>query len=238
MQAVSPVMRQTVTQTARMTGKHRSPGRGRSTAVALFALAAFGLTGIYGPPVMAQDRPDALVLYRQGQFQQAVTITLQELEENPSNLDAYTVLGWSLLALNRLDDALEYGRRGMQVSRFDHRIVHILGETNYRLGNYLEALQFFQDYAALAPAGRQIDQVYYLMGEIFIRFEEYNHADIALTTAMTLNDTRPAWWARLGYAREMAGDTEGARTAYREALERNPNLPEARSGLDRVSASN
>lgn len=188
----------------------------------------------FGALVGAQDRPDALVLYRQGQYQQAVTVTLQELEENPANLDAYTVLGWSLLALNRLDDAVTYSRQAMQFSRFDHRIIHILGEALYRRGDYLEALQFLQEYAALVSEGRQIDQVYYLMGEIFIRFEEFNHADIALTTAVHLTAGRAAWWSRLGYAREMAGDPASAADAYREALQRNPALTEAREGLDRV----
>lgn len=207
----------------------RSGGRTLTLYAVLVVLAA-----VVTAPTIAQDRPDALVLYRQGRFQDAVNVTLQELEENAANLDAYTVLGWSLLALNRLEDALDYGQRAMRVSRFDHRIVHILGETNYRLGNYVEALQFLQDYAALAPAGRQIDQVYYLMGEVFLRFEEYNHADIALTTAVHLNGDRAAWWSRLGLARERAGDDAGAGEAYRQALQRNPGHAEARAGLERT----
>lgn len=186
--------------------------------------------------VPAQERPDALVLYRQGQYERAVNVTLEELGENPRNLDAYTVLGWSLLALGRYDDALEYGRRGLEVSRFDHRIVHIVGEANYQLGNNVEALQYLQNYAALAPRGTLIDEVYYLMGEIHIRLEEYHHADIAITTAVFLDGTRGRWWARLGYAREMAGSPEFALEAYRSALERNPNLIEAQRGLDRLTA--
>ncbi len=200
-----------------------------TVSAVLTAVALVGVSPVYG-----QDRPDALVLYRQGRYQDAVNVTLQELQENAANLDAYTVLGWSLLALNRLEDALEYGQRGLGVSRFDNRIVHIVGEAHYRLGNYAEALQFFQDYAALAPAGRQIDQIYYLMGEVFLEFEEYNHADIALTKAVYLNGTRPVWWARLGYARERAGHPASAIAAYREALERNPDLPEAAAGLARI----
>jgi len=182
----------------------------------------------------AQDRADALVEYRQGRYANAAEITLQEIAEDPANLDAYTVLGWSLLALGRYEDALEYGLAGLRVSRFDHRIVQIVGEANYRLENELEALEYFQDYAALAPTGNQISEVYYLMGEILLSLEEYHHADIAFTTAVFLSDDRPQWWARLGYAREMAGSGEYAATAYREALSRNPNLLEAQRGLERV----
>jgi len=198
-----------------------------------FAVALLVLVVTTG--AVAQTRPDALVLYRQGQYERAVDVTLQELAEDAGNLDAYTVLGWSLLALRRYEEALEYGMRGLDVSRFDHRIVHIVGEANYRQGNNLEALQYLQNYAALAPRGTLIDEVYYLMGEIHLRLEEYHHADIALTTAVFLDDTRGQWWARLGYAREMAGSPEYAREAYENALARNPGLIEAQRGLERTA---
>jgi tetratricopeptide (TPR) repeat protein len=185
--------------------------------------------------VTAQSRPDALELYRQGRFDQAVEVTLQEIRDNPSNLDAYTVLGWSLLALNRDAEALEYGLAGLQVSRFDHRIVNIVGEAHYRMGSYTDALQYMQNYAALAPTGSLIDETYFVMGEIHIRLEEYHHADIALTTAVHLNANRAQWWARLGFAREMAGSPDHAAAAYQEALRRNPALIEAQRGLDRVT---
>jgi tetratricopeptide (TPR) repeat protein len=184
--------------------------------------------------VAAQTRADALELYRQDRFAEAVEVTRQELVENPANLDAYTVLGWSLLALERDQEALEAGLQGLQVSRFDHRLLNIVGEAHYRLGNDLEALQYMQNYAAVAPTGSLIDEVYYVMGEIHLRLEEYHHADIALTTAVYLNSNRPQWWARLGYAREMAGSPEYATQAYQQALERNPNLIEAQRGLDRI----
>ncbi len=203
--------------------------RFRPAILALAYLA--GVTAV----ALAQDRPDALELYRQGRYEQAVDVTLQELQDNPANLDSYTVLGWSLLALDRYEEALEYGLQGLQVSRFDHRIVNIVGEAHYRLGHYKEALQYMQNYAALAPTGSLIDEVYYVMGEIHIRLEEYHHADIALTTAVYLNASRAQWWARLGYAREMAGSPEYAADAYRQALQRNPALIEAQRGLDRVA---
>lgn len=193
------------------------------------------LTAVVVGALPAQNRPDALELYRQRQYEEAVRVTIEELSENPANLDAYTVLGWSLLALRRFDDALRYGEQGLAVSRFDNRLVHIVGEANFRLGNYLEALQYLQNYAALAPTGNLIDEVYYTMGEIHLQLEEYNHADIALTTAVFLQGTRAQWWSRLGYAREMAGHSELAERAYRAALERNPGLIEAQRGLSRVT---
>lgn len=207
-------------------------GAARSVA-RLSGILVFVLVAVSS--ISAQDRADALELYRQDRFQEAVEVTREELAENPANLDAYTVLGWSLLALNRHEDALEAGLQGLQVSRFDHRLLNIVGESHFRLGNDTEALQYLQNYAAVAPAGSLIDEVYYVMGEVHLRLEEYHHADIALTTAVFLESGRAQWWARLGYAREMAGSLEYAAEAYREALDRNPNLIEAQRGLERVA---
>lgn len=198
------------------------------------AVAAFLMAAIAAAPVIGQTRPDALVLYRQGQFERAVDVTLQELRENPNNLDSYVVLGWSLLELRRFSDALEYGQQAQRVSRFDHRILHILGEAHYGLGNYTQALQLFQEYAALYPQGRFIAGVYFLMGEVFYRFGEYHHADMAFTKAVHHNPAPALWWNRLGAAREQAGSRRLAVEAYQAALQRNPGLLEARRALERL----
>jgi tetratricopeptide (TPR) repeat protein len=200
--------------------------------LACIVLALVLGTGVAG----AQENRDALELYRNGNYEQAVEVTLQEIEEQPRNMDAYTVLGWSLLSLRRYEDALQYGLRALEISRFDSRIVHIVAESHYYLGNYQDALGYFEEYVAIAPTGDLVDQVYYNMGEIFLRFGEYHHADAAFSTAVYLNDNVAAWWSRLGFAREQAGDYPYALEAYERALELNPNLAEAARGRERVQA--
>ena len=43
-----------------------------------------------------------------------------------------------------------------------------------------------------------------------------------------------AWWTRLAYARESAGDLQDAIVAYERALSLNSQLTDARRGLTRV----
>lgn len=188
-------------------------------------------------PIWAQDRPDALQLYRQGRYEEAAEVTLQELEETPRNMNSYTVLGWSLLALGRYQDALDYGMDALEVSRYDSRIVQIVSEAHYRMGNNLQALDYLEEYVAIAPTGDLIDQVYFFMGEVFMRLGEYNNADVAFSTAVYHNGDDARWWSRLGYAREQAGDLPFAQQAYEQALALDPGLTEASRGLDRVEAS-
>ncbi|MDR2483977.1 MAG: tetratricopeptide repeat protein [Treponema sp.] len=181
-----------------------------------------------------QIRPDALAEYRNGNSERAAAICKDEIRVNPRNLDAHVVICWSLIRLNRYQDALEYARLGRVISRYDPRVIEILGEINYYEGRNVEALQYFQEYINLAPEGARIETVYYFLGEIYIRLGRFRHADIALSTAVHWMPGNAAWWTRLAYARESAGDLQDAIAAYERALSLNSQLTDARRGLTRV----
>lgn len=202
---------------------------------ALFFLIAFSASSFLG----AQTKPDALELYRQGKFSEAVQVCLQELkdrgaDESKRRMDSYTVLGWSYLRLGEYNNALNYATQARNEVRYDIRIVEIEAEAQYNLGRNLEALSLFEEYISLSPTGERIDSVYYYMGEIFLRLAEFNHADIAFSTALYHSPQVARWWARLGYTREQNDDTDGAESAYLKALELKPSLEEAKVGLERV----
>lgn len=181
----------------------------------------------------SQER-DALKTYKEGNYEEAVEICRAELEVMPQRMDAYVVMCWSLIKLNRYEEALETARKAYRISPTDYRIIEILGEAHFFLGNNLEALQFFEQYVVIAPTGDRIDMVYYYMGEIFIRLGEFNHADISISTALYHNPNIARWWSRLGYAREMASDYTYALDAYKKALRLNATFPEAERGIQRV----
>lgn len=185
-------------------------------------------------PVFSQTRPDALAEYRNGNYEQAAAICRNEIAASRNNLEAHVVICWSLLRLNRYEEAMNYARAGLNLSRYDARVVEILGEINYYQGRNAEALQYFQEYVNLAPEGARIEMVYYFIGEIYIRLGRFRHADIALSTAVHWVPGNAAWWTRLAYARENAGDLAEAVTAYERALNLNSQLADARRGLDRA----
>jgi len=180
------------------------------------------------------NTPDALAEFRLGNFERSVQICRDEIEEHPGNLEAHVVICWALIRLNRFEEALRYARAGRALNRFDVRITQILGEIHYYLGRNNEALQFFQEYAANAPEGQRIAQVYFFMGEIFIRQGRFRHADIALSTAVHWLPNNASWWVRLGFTRENAGDLASATEAYQRALSLNSQLTDAQRGLERI----
>ena len=186
--------------------------------------------------LFAQEaKPDAAKEYRAKNYGAAVDICLAEINEGSATLDTYNVLLWSLNRQKRYRDTITYGQQASKKYR-DMRIIESMGVAYYYLGNYDRALTNFKAYAAELPTGAFIDDVYYFLGEIYIRKGEFNNADIALTTAVHHYPRSAMWWARLGYAREQALSFDAALAAYDQALKINKNNAEAKSGHDRVAA--
>jgi tetratricopeptide (TPR) repeat protein len=184
--------------------------------------------------VFPQTAPDALNEYRQNNFERSIQICRDEIAANPNNLESHVVICWSLIKLGRYDEALRFARTARSLNRYDARVAEILGEIYYYQGNNSEALQYFQEYVNTAPTGHRIEQGYYFIGEIYIRTGKFRHADIALSTAVHWMPSNAAWWTRLAYARENAGDYVQAVEAYEKAISLNSQLTDARRGLERV----
>ncbi|TVQ27081.1 MAG: hypothetical protein EA383_03640, partial [Spirochaetaceae bacterium] len=70
------------------------------------------LVGVLVLNLGAQER-DALGMFRQGRYVDAIEITSDELREDPSNRDAMTVQGWSLVALGRYREAAQVADSGL-----------------------------------------------------------------------------------------------------------------------------
>ncbi len=187
-------------------------------------------------PVFSQQSQDALELYRQGKYTESISVCLQEIEQNPNNIESHVVLCWALVRAARYEEADRWAEAGRQLSRYDPRLIEIQGESRYFRGLNEDALRLFQEYISYAPNGSRIAEVYFYMGEIYLRLARYRHADIALTTALQMESLNAPWWVRLGYAREMAKELRPALDAYNRALKLNPNLPDALRGRDRVIA--
>ncbi|MDR2767709.1 MAG: tetratricopeptide repeat protein [Treponema sp.] len=203
-------------------------------------------TDTAAPP--AARRPDALQNYRIGRdmesrnrmeeansyYAEAVRICLEEISRNNSNMDSYTVLTWSLLRQRRYTEVITWGERALVFNTNDYRIVETMGEAYFFLNDYAHSLAMMQRYTASMPRGDRASTAYFFMGEIYRNQKKYQHADIAYTTAVTLEGSMAVWWFRLGSVRESAGDYEQAVPAYERAVALTPNYREAVEALERV----
>jgi tetratricopeptide (TPR) repeat protein len=202
--------------------------RPRSIAVVIL------LTAAVVAPLCAQDKPDALELFRANKYAEAIKVCQQELGVSPNNIDSIVVMGWCYLRLQQYADALATGQKAVAINPNDPRAIQVIGEADVFLGKINDALTNLEEYVALRPNGDRIARVYWLMGECYIRLKEYQNADIAISTAVYYEQNNALWWARLGYARECANDLKWAADAYARALKLDPGLGDAQRGKESV----
>lgn len=187
--------------------------------------------------VYAQVKQDALVLYHNGKYKESIQVCEEELKENPNRVESYVVMCWSLVKNKQYAEAEQRANEGLAISPYDLRLIESLGEAKYYLGKNQSAMEQFQKYVSNASeSASRLGTAYYYMGEIFIKQARYQHADIALSSAVKKEPLLDSWWIRLGYAREMAGNYKEAAVAYDEALKLNSSSYEATRGRERVSS--
>ena len=186
--------------------------------------------------VFAQtQQKDALVLYHNGKYRESIQVCEEELKSDPTRIESYVVMCWSLVKNKQYAEAEQRATDGLVISPYDYRLIEILGEARYYLGKNNGAMEQFQKYvASTQDSGSRVGSAYYYMGEIYIRQGRYQHADISLSSAVKKEPLYENWWIRLGYAREMAGNYLEALDAYDEALRLNSSSVDASRGRDRV----
>lgn len=200
----------------------------------IFLLILLSFTNVYSQTSAKQD---ALVLYNNGKLREAIKVCEDEILENPNRVDSYVVMCWALVKNKQYAEAEQRATEGLVVSPYDLRLIEVLGEAKYYLGKNSGAMEQFQRYVANASDNSaRIGTAYYFMGEIFIKQARFQHADIALSSAVKKEPLIDKWWVRLGYAREQAGNYLESVNAYDEALRLNPSSIDASRGRERVSA--
>jgi Tetratricopeptide repeat. len=205
----------------------------------------FGIVALTA--LCAQDKPDALKLYRNGrdlettgrsgdaksQFEQSIEVCKLDLAENPKNMDAYTIYGWALIRLGKYQDTIDICNEALKITT-DSRITETLAESYFYLANYKESLKNMERYIDAAPKGERISTAYFFVGEIYRLNRQLNRAEIAYTAAVYLEPSISLWWYRLGTVRETIGDKASASDAYQRALKLRPDFKEASDALGRV----
>lgn len=206
------------------------------------------LTLIFAVSLHAQDKADALLLFKDGRtlldsgkqaeaavkFNQAIAVCDAEIAQDASRIDAYVVKCWSLFRLGRHEEVIAIGNKALTIA-YDYRIVEQVGESYFFVGDYASSVKYLQKYVDAMPQyGDRVPTAYFYLGENYVRMRKFLHADIAYTTAVYLEGSIARWWFRLGQAREMAGEPKSALAAYETALQKAPSYADAVAARDRL----
>ncbi|WP_409977320.1 tetratricopeptide repeat protein [Borrelia sp. RT1S] len=204
----------------------------------MFYLKMILLIFSYSGFLVAQNREDSLLLYREGRFQEAIINTQEELNRNPTNLDARVILVWSLIGAGEYKRAELESVKGLAIKRYDSRIIQALGESYFFQKQYKNALKYFQEYIGLDPNGARIMKVYNLMADSFYKLERYNESDFSYESALRFLPNNQNLLLKLSKARISSKNKILARKTLTTLLTLNPNHLEAKKLLEDIESSN
>ncbi len=195
-------------------------------------------------------KADALLPYKQGRdldvlgkrneaiakYQEAIVICDKEIAQDPTRMDSYTVKCWCLFRLERYRQVVDVGLLSLKI-KFDARIVEVMGEAFYYLGDDVNAIKYLQRYIDnVGEYGDRVPSAYFFMAESYLRQKRYDHADIAYSFAVYREANISRWWFRYASVVEILGEYKRAYELYSKALKLSPGLKEASDGMARVKA--
>lgn len=175
------------------------------------------------------------VLFDKGRYEEAVIECKKEIAVE-SNVVSYYVMGWSLMRLGKYEEVITEMLKAIDRHGRHRKVILNIAKAYYKTGEYEKAEQYYKEYIKNNPSGESIATVYYYLGEIFLVYKEYQHADIAFSTAVYIDKNKSHWLARLGYSRQQSGDYASAIEAYSRALKLDPGSQEALKGKKECEA--
>jgi len=169
-------------------------------------------------------------------FTSSLAAVEKALPSDPSSLDLVSLQCWNLFRLDRHKEVVTIAQKALQTAK-DYRIMETAAESLYFLDRSEEALQYFANYVELAPPkDDRMSSAYYYMGECYMKLKKYEHADIAFSTAVSMERNMYYWWYRLGAVKELLSQYKRAYESFGKALELNAGFAPAREGRSRVKA--
>ena len=169
-------------------------------------------------------------------FQRSLAMTERLLSKEPSNPDLQTLKTWNMFRLHRYVDTVVYAQSVLN-TREDHRVLETMAEALFFLNKNEEALSAFGRYFTIAPENDdRRSSAFYYVGEIYFRIKKYEHADIAFSTAVSMEKNMYYWWYRLGLVKEILGQYRRAYEAFNTSLSLKSNFKPALEARERVKA--
>jgi tetratricopeptide (TPR) repeat protein len=167
-------------------------------------------------------------LYSRGEFERAERVCRQIIAARPGDGDAHNILGVSLAALGRTEEAVAALRRATEINAGAASYYANLGDILRRAGRLDEASRAAERAIELQPDN---PQALNNLGIIHYELKQFDEAVASYRRAIELRPGMAEALNNLGNALRLTGDAEGARQAYRDALAQRAHYPEAHNNL-------
>jgi Flp pilus assembly protein TadD len=167
-------------------------------------------------------------LYGRGQYAPAARVCQQVITARPANADAHNILGVTLAAMGRTDDAVESLKRAIKLNGQAATYHANLGEVLRLAGRSEEALAALTEAVRIDPAN---PQALNNLGIIKYEQRKFSEAVDCYRQALKARPTMAEAQNNLGNALRMTGDIDGAVHAYQDALTLRASYPETYNNL-------
>lgn len=167
-------------------------------------------------------------LYSRGQYAQAQRVCRQIIDARPANADAHNILGVTLAALGKPDEAVTSLRRAIKLNAQAASYQANLGEILRQNGNLDEAEEALQSAVKIDPKNAQALNN---LGIIHYERRKFSEAVDFYRRALESRPNMAEALNNLGNALRQTGDIDGAMQAYQEALTYRAVYPEAYNNL-------
>ncbi len=167
-------------------------------------------------------------LFNERKYDQAERACRQIIAARPTNADAHNILGVTLNAVGRGDEAVESLRRAMELAPKAASIYGNLGEVLRQRGEVEEAAKVLEKAVELDPINSQA------LNNLAITFFDRGQPKRAVEYYRQAIEARPQMAEahnNLGNALRLTGDVDGAIQAYQDALIQRERYPEAYNNL-------
>ncbi len=169
-----------------------------------------------------------LTIQRNQDYQSAVTIWQDTLNKRPDNARAHIGLGFALVQLGRLPDAIAHYEQALQIKPDYLEAHNDFGTALMRQDRLIEAVDQYEQALRLKPDYAQAhDNLGLALARLGRLPEAIDHWQQALKLNPDLSDAHN----NLGFALEQQGRVQEAISQYQEALRINPANTEARINL-------
>lgn len=157
------------------------------------------------------------------QHQRAEAAWRKALALDPADAESRKGLAFLLASQDRWEEARQVAEKGQNAATY-----HLLGQVLLAKKRPAEALAHFQEALRLAPDSAQI---HLSCADAWVAQGDYTAAHRSLRQAQRLAPRSAAPWVKLGLLYEKQQQTQQALSAYRSALEREPEEPVAANNL-------
>jgi len=167
-------------------------------------------------------------LFNRGQLPQAARVCQQIINSRPGLSDAHNILGVTLAAMGRTDDAIAAIKRAIKINAKASSYQANLGEILRQAGRIDEAAEALETATKLDPKNPQA-----LNNLGIISYEKRNYKDAVelYKRALSVRPDMSEALNNLGNALRTTGDIDGAIKAYQDALTIREIYPEAYNNL-------